>query len=194
VCVLNTTGRSGRLACAACASMIVCETCAALVAQHVDHVLRCTRCATVRPPICQTCGGLRLKSLRTGVTRLRDEFEMAAGRPVSEVTASRVHDLETPLADVVVGTEAALHRVDSADVVAFVDIDQELLAPRMRAEEQAMGLIVLGARLLGRRSLGGRMLIQTRLADHPVVCAALRADPTLVSGSAIETRRMLGFR
>ncbi|MEZ5168309.1 MAG: hypothetical protein R2695_18215 [Acidimicrobiales bacterium] len=36
-----------------------------------------------------------------------------------------------------IGTEAVLHRIDRADVVAFLEFDQELLAPRQRAAEQA---------------------------------------------------------
>ena len=54
-----------------------------------------------------------------------------------------------PSADVYVGTEAALHRLESADVVAFLDFDQELLAPRYRAAEEALALLVLASRLLG---------------------------------------------
>ena len=41
----------------------------------------------------------------------------------------------------IVGTEAALHRVTETDVVAFLDFDQELLAPRYRASEEAFALL-----------------------------------------------------
>ena len=44
-----------------------------------------------------------------------------------------------------------------ADVVAFLDIDDELLAPRFRADEQALGLLARAARLLGPRADGGRL-------------------------------------
>ena len=37
-----------------------------------------------------------------------------------------------------------LHRVARADVVAFLDIDAELLAPRDREAEQAMALLAAG--------------------------------------------------
>ena len=46
------------------------------------------------------------------------------------------HPADLPDADVLVGTEAVLHRLgptDGFDAVAFVDFDQELLAPRVRA-------------------------------------------------------------
>ena len=37
-----------------------------------------------------------------------------------------------------------------ADAVAFLDFDQELLAPRYRAAEQALALLARAARLVGR--------------------------------------------
>ena len=47
-----------------------------------------------------------------------------------------------------------LHRVESADTVAFLDFDQELLAPRYRAGEEAMSLLIQAARLVGERDKG----------------------------------------
>ena len=61
--------------------------------------------------------------------------------------------------------------------MAFLDIDVELLAPRYRAAEQAMALLVRAARLVGPRAGGGRLLVQTFLPHHEVVQAALHADP-----------------
>ena len=77
-----------------------------------------------------------------------------------------------------IGTEAVLHRVPSADAVAFVDFDQELTAPRYRAGEEAFALLVRAARLVGPRSGGGSILVQTRLPAHRVLGAAVGADPS----------------
>ena len=97
------------------------------------------------------------------------------GRPVVEVSA----DASTPIDDapVLVGTEAVLHRISHADVVAFLDFDQELLAPRYRAGEQALALLVRAARLVGGRRDGGRLLTQTRMPNHEVLDAVVHADP-----------------
>ena len=63
--------------------------------------------------------------------------------------------------------------------VAFLDLDQELLAPRYRAAEQAMALLARAARLVGGRgAAGGRLLLQTRLPDHEVIDAVVHADPS----------------
>ena len=189
ICVSNTTGRARLLACRNCQELTRCERCEAAVAQDADELLVCPRCDTVRPPVCLACGASRFANLRPGVSRLREELEAAAGRPAALVTGS---GWEGPAdAPIVVGTEAALHRVDRADTVAFLDFDRELLSPRYRAGEQAFALLVRAARLVGPRARGGRILIQTFLPRHEVVQAALLADPGRLVDAERDRRRLL---
>jgi primosomal protein N' (replication factor Y) len=84
-----------------------------------------------------------------------------------------------------VGTEAALHRVHEADTVVFLDIDQELSAPRYRASEIVGSLLVHAARLVGRSERGGKVMVQTHSVDSPVLqaMATLRIDQYLQSVS-----------
>jgi primosomal protein N' (replication factor Y) (superfamily II helicase) len=191
VCVTNTPGRARLLACRTCRALTRCERCDAAVALTDDERFLCPRCHTARTPVCLVCGARRFANLRPGVTRLREELEAAAGRPVVEVTGAGPERPQD--AGVYVGTEAVLHRVGRADTVAFLDMDRELLAPRYRASEQAMALIVRAARLVGPRQRGGRVLIQTFLPDHAVVQAALMADPGRIVEHEREQRRMLGL-
>lgn len=193
VCVLNRKGRSRLSACAACGEVATCERCQAAVVQGDGADLVCGRCGTVRPQVCLACGGTRMKNLRAGVSRVREELEALVREPVAEVTAEQAPGAGGPGTRVVVGTEAALHQVDRADVVAFLDLDQELLAPRYRAAEQALALLVRAARLVGGRRDGGRLLLQTRLPQHEVVQAALLADPGRVAAAEAERRRELGY-
>lgn len=190
VCVLNRTGRARLLACRSCGTVSECEVCGAAVHQDDTRRLVCGQCGTVRPGVCLECGSTALASLRQGVTRAREELEALAREPVGSVTAS---DSSDGSARIVVGTEAVLHRSGPAQLVAFLDLDQELLAPRYRAAEEAVGLLVLANRLLGGRSRGGRLLLQTRNPEHEVVTAALRADPRRVSEVEAARRRLLRF-
>jgi primosomal protein N' (replication factor Y) len=191
VCVHNTPGRARILACRSCRTLARCAVCDAAVGLADDGTLACRRCGTVRPAVCLHCGGSTFANLRPGVTRLREELEAAAGRPVVSVTG---RDADPPsAAGIYVGTEAVLHRVPRADVVAFLDIDTELLAPRYRAAEQAMALLVRGARLTGGRSDGGRLLVQTFLPRHEVIQAALLADPGRLVEPERARRRLLGL-
>jgi primosomal protein N' (replication factor Y) len=184
VCVQNTTGRARILACRTCRALLRCTRCDAAVGLADDpSTLLCRRCGARRPAVCQVCGASGFANLRPGVTRLREELEAAAGRQVAAVTGAI--DDPPPSADIYIGTEAVLHRVDRADVVAFLDFDREMLAPRYRANEQAIALLTKAARLLGPRSRGGRLLIQTFVPRHDVIQAALLADP----GRLIEPER-----
>jgi primosomal protein N' (replication factor Y) len=192
LCVLNRTGRARLLACAACGELARCEHCDAAVAQPSAGVLRCARCGTERPVVCAACGAGRMKALRQGVTRVRDEIEALVREPVAEVTGARPAG-DALAARVVVGTEATLHQVDRADVVAFLDADQELLAPRYRAAEQALALFARAARLLGGRSGGGRLVVQTHVPRHEAVQAALHGDPVRVSEAERDRRTLLRF-
>ncbi len=193
VCVLNRTGRARLLACAACGELTRCENCGAAVSQETgregERILRCPRCGLERPQVCAECSSSRVKLLRVGVTRAREELEALAGRPVAEVTAQTK---VVPDAGLLVGTEAVLHRLgpnDGVTAAAFVDFDQELLAGRVRAGPEALGLLAGASRLVRGRT--GRVLAQTRVPDHPVIRSALLADPGVLAGAEIELRAAL---
>ncbi|MDA8061186.1 MAG: hypothetical protein M0T80_01935, partial [Actinomycetota bacterium] len=198
VCVLNRTGRASLLACGACRAVARCETCGGAVVQPAaeDEVgaLVCRRCGTRRPPVCQECHSTRLRRLRPGVARAAEELAALAGRPVGEVTAAGATEAGAP---VLIGTEAVLHRaelVGAVDLVAFLDFDQELLAPRLRAGEEALALLARASRLVRPAARGarrGRLLVQTRLPDHEVIASARRGDPGLLAEAEEPTRRAL---
>ena len=201
VCVLNRTGRARLLACAACGELRRCERCHAPLAEREDEAgrvaLGCARCGAGAEPTCPRCGGTRLRLLGLGVKRVGEELAALTGRSVAEVSgraARRAGDL--PEAEVLVGTEAVLHRARAASLVVFLDIDAELLAPRFRAAEQALALIVRAARLLGRarRGPGGptpRLIVQTRLPGDEVLRSVERADPGILATAELARREAL---
>lgn len=191
VCVLNRKGRARLLACAACRELARCEACGAAVADGPEG-LSCRRCGTARPAVCLSCGGTRMATLRVGVSRAREELELLAGRSVVEVTADTVAGPPSRAAPILVGTEAVLHRVAGARAVAFLDFDQELLAPRYRAAESALGLLARAARIVGGRGDGGRVMVQTRLPGHEVIDAAVHADPSRLA--VVESARRAALR
>jgi primosomal protein N' (replication factor Y) len=178
VCVLNRRGRFRLLVCASC-----------------QHLLRWDR-PDERPLVCPECGATKLKVLRAGVTRVREELEaLVPGARVAEVDTATA---EVPAADIVIGTEAVLHRAAvrrrRPALVAYLDLDQELLAPRYRAAAQAHWLLTRGAQLLaGRPRRESLLLVQTRIPDHVVVRAMVHGDPAPVAAAEIEYRRTLAY-
>ena len=189
VCVLNRTGR---------ARLAYCASCGELARSRISgRALRLEKqqftdpdSGDIRPAVCEFCGAARFRRARVGVKGVAEEMEHLARRPVTQVVGAAAPDAAAAgtgpgaadgpgaSAALYIGTEAVLHRVPSADAVAFIDFDQELTAPRYRAGEEAFALLVRAARLVGPRSGGGIVLVQTRLPAHPVLTAAAGADPS----------------
>lgn len=182
ICVLNRKGRAKMLACSMCGELVRTEDGEHLMSE-VDGVLRSDATGEERPLICAVCTSASLRRLRLGVARAAEELEALAGVPVLDLSADP--DARTEGARIVVGTEAALHTGGDAGAVVFLDFDQELLAPRYRAAEQAMALIARAARLVGS---DGVVLLQTRTPDHRSIRAAKQSNPAAFSVEEEQTR------
>jgi primosomal protein N' (replication factor Y) len=201
VCVLNRRGRVRLLACATCRTLVRWDRDGAPVwDQTGDAPVSIGPAPAPRPDVCPHCGGTRLRVLRSGVTRVREELAaLLPGATVIEVDAGTgsIDDIGAA-GGVVVGTEAVLQRVEVRRrrpvLVAFLDFDQELLAPRSRAAAQALWLVVRAARLVaGHDRSRSRVLLQTRMPDHEVVRAAVAGEPARVAEAERARRRALGF-
>ena len=207
VCVLNRKGRARLAYCASCGDL-ACSTETGRALRLEGHQLVDPHSGQARPAVCEACGATRFRRVRVGVKGVAEEMERLARRPVvqivGEVPAGAADDTahsssrrehagrrRTEGPALYIGTEAVLHRVPSADAVAFVDFDQELTAPRYRAGEEAFALLVRAARLVGSRSDGGSILVQTRLPAHPVVAAAATADPSGWLDAEVQRRSVM---
>lgn len=191
VAIINVKGRARLLACATCKTLGRCESCDAAVEINGDGSFSCPRCSLQRPQVCLKCGATRFLVLKPGVSKLREEIARAAGRPlcdVSEVTASTDENDSVDQSKMLfVGTEAALHRVHDVDTVVFLDIDQELSAPRYRSSEIVGSLLVTAARVVGRSVRKGKVMVQTHNAESPI----LQAVATLHIDEYLEHERAM---
>ncbi len=187
--MLNRKGRGRLLACRACGELARSSD-NRVPMRLVDDELVAADGSERRPVVCAACGSTVLRILRAGVTRACEELAALVGEPVAEVSA----DTDALGSErIVIGTEALLWRLRSAGLVVYLDFDQELLAPRQRAAEQALALLARGARLAGARGSGGRLVIQTRQPQHLVIQAVQQADPTLVSDFEHQSRQVSGL-
>ncbi len=94
--VHNRVGAARLLGCAACGELARCEYCGAVLRQDstvpwqggsgvAKDVLACPSCGMVRPAVCQACGSLRFRVLRSGAERLAKELSSLLGEPVDLV-------------------------------------------------------------------------------------------------------------
>lgn len=188
-CILNRKGRAQMLACSRCDALADCETCGASVHQP-DEDLQCRSCGSVRPVVCRECGATKMKLIRPGISRIAEELEALARRPVIEVTAdSEQSHFDGP--DLILGTEAVLHRIEDASAVIFLDFDQELARPQSRAPQRAFGLLALAARRVMLAGSDGRIIIQTRRPNDAVIEAAIRGEPGRVARAQRDIRQLL---
>jgi primosomal protein N' (replication factor Y) len=122
-------------------------------------------------------------------------------------------DGEVGPAQIVIGTEAALHRVVSADAVIFLDFDSELLAPRLRASELSLALLARAGRVVatgmalpasaeddesnraGMRSItgAGTIIVQTRQPEDLVLQSAAGGDPGMLVQPEMRLRSELSL-
>ena len=191
VCLLNRKGRARLLACGACSELVRCDECSASVSELTAGRLTCGRCGEERPRLCSFCGSMRLKAIRPGISRLAEDLQALLGTEVAEV--SREQRWTPSDARVLMGTEAALYQAADADLVAFLDFDRELTAPRFRANEQAMAQLARAARLLRRSTADGLLMIGTRLVDHVVIRSVRESSPEILSEYDRSLRQRLRF-
>jgi primosomal protein N' (replication factor Y) (superfamily II helicase) len=203
VCVLNRKGRALLLVCPRCQEIARCEHCGAAVHERLDDTTRtselyCEVCGLTRPVICANCSSTTLARRRLGTERVAEELAALVGEPAVEVTRER-RDVDFETVGVLVGTEAVLHRVRAASSVCFLDFDQELVAPRFRAHEEALALLARASRLVGGREVRGdraatgSVFVQTRLPSHEVIVAAVNGDPAALAADEMTRRLELGL-
>lgn len=172
VCVLNTKGKARLIACKACRAVQACSMCNSLLTQDDNAELYCVRCNDSSGAVCVACGRTSFVVPRGGVSQLVSQLVKSTRNPVVEVTAD-AEDTWTK-GTVFVGTEAVLYRIPQTDVVVFADIDRDLSAPRLTASREVLSLIARAARLVGS---SGRIIIQTRQPNHPLMLALSNEDP-----------------
>lgn len=171
VCVLNRVGRVKLLACAECHNLVTCRKCSANLQQTQPEVLQCSRCSHEAPRSCPRCRSKKLKNLRVGVTKAAEDLNRLLREPVGQLTSANQQALQSR---VILGTTAALRQVGKCELVAFLEFDQLLLSPHYRAQEKALAHLAQAAALVGA---AGRILLQTRQPDSPVIQAATMGDP-----------------
>ena len=186
--IYNTKGRAKLVACAACKSLARCSTCNGAMNITSDSLFECGRCKESRPQVCLSCSAGKFAVLKPGISRLREEIALAAGRKTDDVVeiSGKSKDAVDVSKMLFIGTESLIHRLKDVDTVVFLDIDQELSAPRYRASEIASTLLIGAARLVSRSSSEGRVLVQTFNAQHPLLKAISdkKIDAYIASESA----------
>ncbi len=206
---LNRRGFAPVQTCHACGWVGVCPHCDARLTLHRRMGrLWCHHCGWHRPSpqTCPECGSPDLRTLGLGTERLEDELEaLFPGVPIARVDRDSIRrkgELDRLLEAarkgdirILLGTQmlAKGHDFPGVTLVGILDLDQSLYAADFRAPERTAQLIVQVAGRAGRAELPGRVVLQTRHPEHPLLQSLLRQGYPGFAEVALAERQAAGL-
>ena len=201
---LNRRGFAPILTCHDCGWVGGCPHCDARLTLHLTRRrLACHHCGWVRaiPQVCPDCAKDDLRALGQGTERLEEEVaRLFPGVPMARIDrdSTRGGRLARLLEGarrgdfpILIGTQmlAKGHHLPGVTLVGILDLDQGLYGADYRAPERMAQLIVQVAGRAGRAERPGRVVLQTRHPDHPLLEALLRGGYAAFAEGALAERR-----
>ena len=206
---LNRRGFAPTLLCHDCGWISQCQRCDARMTLHQrSGELRCHHCGHVeRPPRqCPDCAKVDLRPVGAGTERAEERLGILFPQfPVLRVdrdSTSRKGAMDKLFATIqrgepciLVGTQmlAKGHHFPRVTLVAILDADGGLFSADFRASERMAQLIVQVAGRAGRAEEPGRVIIQTHLADHPLLVQLTEQGYPAFAEQALSERRSAGL-
>ncbi len=204
---LNRRGYAPVLVCHDCGWTADCRRCDARYTLHLDpRHLHCHHCGSeaALPRACPSCGGTDLVPVGLGTERIEQALPVLLPKniPVLRVdrdTTRGKHALPRLFAQVheggplvLIGTQmlAKGHHFPHVTLVGILDADSGLLSADFRAVERLAQVLVQVAGRAGRADKPGRVLVQTRQPDHPLLVRLLRAGYDAWAKDALAERRL----
>ena len=206
---LNRRGFAPTLLCHDCGWLSQCPRCDARMTLHQRHnELRCHHCGYVeRPPLnCPECRRVDLRPVGAGTERAEERLGVLfPDYPVLRIdrdSTSRKGSMDALLTTInrgepclLVGTQmlAKGHHFPRVTLVAILDADGGLFSADFRASERMAQLIVQVAGRAGRAEEAGKVIIQTHLADHPLLVQLTEQGYFAFADQALSERRASGL-
>lgn len=206
---VNRRGFAPTLICHACGWVAGCRQCDARLVLHAgEQRLRCHHCGHEHalPPACPECSardlwpqGLGTERVEAALAELFPEFRLARidrdnirGKLALE---RRLADIREGRVDLLIGTQmlAKGHHFPQVTLVGIIDVDAGLYSTDFRAAERTAQLIMQVAGRAGREERPGRVLLQTRHPEHPLLQALVREGYGAFARSALAERAAAGL-
>jgi primosomal protein N' (replication factor Y) len=181
----NRRGYAPYLVCENCGHIPQCEYCDIRLTYHKkEHYLRCHYCGYTDSLTdkCANCDNYSMKREGIGTERIEEQlqslFPQARIQRMDQDTTrgksghrNIIEQLERYQIDFLVGTQMVTKGLDFENVtlVAVLDADQLIFFPDFRAHETAYQILVQFSGRAGRSNKQGKVLIQTRNPEHPVI-------------------------
>lgn len=202
---LNRRGFAPTLICHGCGNIARCHRCDAnLVVHAADNRLRCHHCGSEHALMshCGNCGKTDLRSLGLGTERvertLRMLFPDAPLARIDRDSTRRKGSLEARLDDIASGRVKLLlgtqmlakgHHFPQVTLVALLDVDAGLFSTDFRSSERLAQLIVQVSGRAGRAQKPGKVILQTRHPEHPLLTALIATGYSGFAEDALVERK-----
>jgi primosomal protein N' (replication factor Y) len=206
---VNRRGFAPTLICHACGWVARCRRCDAnMVVHRRDRMLRCHHCGLehMLQDNCQACGTSPLMPLGAGTERVESALaERFPAYPVLRLDrdttkrkgslANLLAEIEQGAAKIILGTQmlAKGHHFPNVTLVAIVDADSGLFSVDFRATEKLAQLIMQVSGRAGRAEKPGRVLLQTRHPQHPLLLTLIREGYAGFAKALLAERRQAGL-
>lgn len=206
---LNRRGYAPVQICHSCGWVARCKHCDANLVIHAnERRLRCHHCGCEQAlsKHCPSCLSDNLQALGLGTERIEQALSSLFPNKtlirLDRDTTQRKGSLEDSLekiyqgkVDIILGTQmlAKGHHFPDVTLVAILDIDSNLFSIDFRAGERLGQLISQVSGRAGRAEKPGRVILQTRQPQHPLLTSLLEQGYATFSIQALHERRMAGL-
>ena len=205
----NRRGFSQMIECNVCGWVPRCRNCDVSLTYHKGiNQLTCHYCGTVYavPHSCPACGNIELNKIGVGTERIEDNIkeifpEARVARMDLDTTRSRssyeriINDFQEGQTDILIGTQMVSKGLDfdHVSVVGILNADTLLSFPDFRAYEHAFQLMAQVAGRAGRKNRQGKVILQTKKADLPVIQQVVTNNYLQLYNDTLVERKLTHF-
>ena len=202
---LNRRGFAPTLICHSCGWVARCQRCDANMVIHFDAAhLKCHHCGQEQTLLkqCPACKAGELIPLGLGTERVekalaelfKDKVTVRLDRDSTQGKGSLENYLEQINAghvDIILGTQmlAKGHHFPNVTLVAILDVDNGLFSIDFHAAEKLAQMIVQVSGRAGRAEKPGKVIMQTRQPDHPLLVTLIQEGYRSFAKSALQERK-----
>lgn len=205
----NRRGYSPNVECHQCGWVPRCPYCDVSLTLHKRMgQMTCHYCSYTIPipQKCPNCEGIQLDSVGFGTERIEDVIlrlfpEARVARMDLDTTRSRtayekiISDFQHGQTDILVGTQMVTKGLDfeRVSVVGILNADTMLNMPDFRAYEHAFQMMEQVAGRAGRRGKQGRVFLQTKLTELPIISMVVQHDYLSLYQAQMEERQTFRY-
>lgn len=205
----NRRGFAPMIECHTCGWVPRCKNCDVSLTYHKGlGQLTCHYCGYTQsvPRKCPACEGVDLRNRGFGTEKIEDDIQALfpdarVARMDLDTTRTRaayeriIADFEQGRTDILIGTQMVSKGLDfdHVSVVGILNADTMLNYPDFRAYERAFQLMAQVAGRAGRKNRRGRVILQTKSIDHPIIPQVIANDFEGMAGGQLAERQLFHY-